>query len=228
MRLDDGSTLSSAVVVNAAGPWSGRLNDLAGVGAGFTVGTRPMRQEVHAVTAPPALASPSGRIVAVADMDLGVYLRGDTGGGLLVGGTEPACDPLPWIDDPDDADPVPTAAVFDAQVTRAARRLPDLAVPNRPRGVAGVYDVADDWTPIYDRTELPGYYVAIGTSGNQFKNAPLVGRFLRAIIEQVEGGLDHDDHPVRHVGEHTGVTVDLSAFSRRRPVNADATHSVLG
>ena len=28
-------------------------------------------------------------------------------------------------------------------------------------------DVSDDWIPIYDQSSLPGYYMAIGTSGNQ-------------------------------------------------------------
>ena len=31
----------------------------------------------------------------------------------------------------------------------------------------------EDWLPIYDRTYLDGLYVAIGTSGNQFKNAAI-------------------------------------------------------
>ncbi|MCX4835042.1 FAD-binding oxidoreductase [Streptomyces sp. NBC_01016] len=99
----------------------------------------------------------------ISDMDLGTYMRPETGGNLLIGGTEPECDPLEWIEDPDAANPNPTVERFESQVTRAARRFPDLTVPNRPQGVAGVYDVADDWTPIYDKTALPGFYVAIGT-----------------------------------------------------------------
>ena len=35
-----------------AGPWSGQVNRLAGAGGDFTVGVRPMRQEVHHVRAP--------------------------------------------------------------------------------------------------------------------------------------------------------------------------------
>ena len=112
----------------------------------------------------------------MADLDLGTYFRGTPSGDLLVGGAEPECDPLDWLDDPDDYHPSATRALYEAQVYRAARRLPDLGVPNRPRGIAAVYDVADDWIPIYDKTALAGYYVAIGTSGNQFKNAPLVGQ----------------------------------------------------
>ncbi|MYW90711.1 FAD-binding oxidoreductase [Amycolatopsis rubida] len=221
--LADGTRLACDVVVNAAGPWSGALNRLAGAGADFAVNVRPMRQEVAHVAAPEGYAGP-----AIADLDLGVYFRGEVGGGLLIGGTEPECDPFPWLDDPDDAVPHPTMAVFETQVTRAARRLPELAVPNRARGVAGVYDVADDWTPIYDRTGLPGFYVAIGTSGNQFKNAPVVGRFLTALIEQVENGADHDANPVQFRAPHTGAKIDLGAFSRRRSPNRGSSGTVMG
>jgi glycine/D-amino acid oxidase-like deaminating enzyme len=147
---------------------------------------------------------------------------------LLVGGAEPACDPLQWLENPDDAGSQPTSEVFAAQVTRAARRLPGLTIPNRPAGIVGVYDVADDWTPIYDRTAIDGCYVAIGTSGNQFKNAPAVGRLMARLIDAVERGADHDNDPVEFVGEHTGLRIDLSAFSRKRPVNDASTHTVLG
>ncbi|MYW05331.1 FAD-dependent oxidoreductase [Streptomyces sp. SID3343] len=226
--LDDGTRLGCASVVNAAGPWSSGLNELAGVGADFTVKVRPMRQEVGYVRAPAGYNPAGGAGVTVADLDLGTYIRGEVGGGLLVGGTEPACDPLEWIDDPDAANPNPTQAVFETQVTRAARRLTGLAVPNRARGVAGVYDVADDWTPIYDRTDLDGFYVAMGTSGNQFKNAPLVGQLMATLIERVESGVDHDAQPVRFTGRHTGLTIDLGEFSRRRAANTASSGTVFG
>lgn len=147
--------------------------------------------------APAGYPAPEDGGIAFADMDLGTYIRAEAGGRLLVGGTEPECDPMQWLDDPDQADPRPTREVFEAQVTRAAKRLPELGVPNRAIGVAGVYDVADDWTPIYDQTDLGGWFVAIGTSGNQFKNAPIVGQFLRAIIDRVENGVSHDEQPVQ-------------------------------
>ncbi|TCP47275.1 glycine/D-amino acid oxidase-like deaminating enzyme [Tamaricihabitans halophyticus] len=226
--LHDHTRINTDVVINAAGPWSGKLNVLAGVGADFTVNVRPMRQEVAHIAAPGGYSPTDGAGITIADMDLGTYLRGEVGGGILVGGTEPECDPLQWLDSPEEAHPHPTVDVFEAQVTRAARRLPELAVPHSPRGVVGVYDVADDWTPIYDRTERPGYYVAIGTSGNQFKNAPLIGQFMTAIVDEVENGKDHDTTPVQFHGDHTGATIDLSAFSRRRAVNTDSTGTVLG
>jgi sarcosine oxidase subunit beta len=182
-----------------------------------------MRQEVHHVAAPEGY---SGALVA--DLDLGTYFRGTPGGGLLVGGTEPECDPLQWLDDADDYDPNPTQAVYRAQLYRAARRLPELTVPEGARGIAGVYDVTDDWIPIYDRTALPGYYVAIGTSGNQFKNAPVAGRFLAELVTACENGHDHDADPVQVKLERTGFVVDLGHYSRRRQVNRDSSFSVMG
>jgi sarcosine oxidase, subunit beta len=228
VRLSDGEVVESSVVVNAAGPWSGRVNSLAGVGAEFTIGVRPLRQEVHHLDAPPGF-NPNGTYgPSIADTDLGTYMRAAAGDKILVGGTEPECDPLEWIEDPDESSPSVTASCFERQVMRAARRLSSLAVPVAPKGVAGVYDVSDDWIPIYDRTDLPGFYVAMGTSGNQFKNAPLVGRFLATLVESVEAGHDHDGEPLRYVGEHTGNVIDLGAFSRKRPFNVNSPRNVMG
>jgi sarcosine oxidase, subunit beta len=224
--LSDGTRIDTPIVVNAAGPWSTALNRLAGVGAEFTIKVQPMRQEVHQVAAPKGFGNGSG--MAISDMDLGVYSRPAPGDFVLIGSNEPECDPLEWIDDPDAANPRATAGRFRAQVTRAARRMPELQVPNAPTGVAGVYDVAEDWTPIYDRTDLDGYYVAMGTSGNQFKNAPLAGRFLAALVDGVESGHDHDADPVQYSCEHTGQLINLGSFSRKRKINADSTFTVSG
>ena len=137
---------------------------------------------------------------------------------MLLGGTEPECDDLQWLAAADDCSPYATSAMWEAQTTRVARRLPGVVVPGRPSGIAGVYDVTEDWTPIYDRTEREGYFVAIGTSGNQFKNAPLVGAFLAALVRGES----------TYTGVHTGLTIDLTAFSRLRPRNAASTGTVMG
>jgi sarcosine oxidase subunit beta len=223
--LASGERIDAPVVVNVTGPHSGHVNELAGVLGDFSVQTRPMRQEVHEVPAPDGhgVAQP-----VVMDLDLGTYSRGTPSGQLLVGGAEPACDPLQWLEDPDVFVPTVTKELYEAQVYRAARRMPELRVPNTPHGVTGVYDVADDWIPIYDRTALPGFYVAIGTSGNQFKNAPVVGRFLAEIIRSCEDGHDHDTDPVRVALPLTGQYADLGDYSRRRPVNPDSSFSVMG
>jgi sarcosine oxidase subunit beta len=223
--LKDGTTLETSVVVNAAGPHSSVVNRMAGV-ATTGIQTRALRQEVHVVPAPQGCSLDEGG-VAIADADLGTYLRPHLGGSFIIGGLEPECDPLVWIADPDVFDENPTPEVWEAQTTRAARRITTLGVPNRPSGIAALYDVSDDWLPVYDRTDLDGFYVAIGTSGNQFKNAPMVGLLMKDLIEACEEGRDHDTDPVVVNGPVTGLAIDLGQFSRRRTVHA-TTNSVLG
>ena len=224
VRLGICEVINADVVLNAAGPWSAAVNRMAGAGSDFTVTLAPMRQEVHHVPAPRGY----GNAPVIGDLDLGTYFRPDGAGGLLVGGTEPECDPLEWVDDPDEVGMAPTQAVFEAQVTRAARRLPDLGVPGSPSGIVGVYDVSSDWSPIYDKTDVPGFYLAAGTSGNQFKNAPVIGQVMRALIEAVEGGHDHDVDPVVFLGPRTGLPVNLGTFSRKRERNPDSSGTVMG
>jgi glycine/D-amino acid oxidase-like deaminating enzyme len=217
LALSDGTAVEAPQVLNAAGPWSGEVLALAGAGAEFRIRTRPLRQEVHAVAAAPGFNPPGGLGPAVADEDLGYYLRPEPSGSFIVGGTEPECDGLDWVEGPvDDVDMNRSPEKFTAQVTRAARRWPGLAIPPRPAGVVGVYDAADDWTAILDKTDLPGYFVGIGTSGNCFKHGPVFGEYLDALVRAAEGGVDHDVTPVTWTGPRTGLTVDLSFFSRLR------------
>jgi sarcosine oxidase, subunit beta len=226
VTLADGRRVDATTVVNAAGPHSSTINALAGVLGDFTVGTRPMRQEVNALPGPPELAGAIGPMVG--DADLGIYARFAPGGGVLVGSQEPDCDPLEWLADADDCDGLPTVAGFERQTLRLARRMPSVRVPNRPVGLAGVYDVTEDWIPIYDKTSLDGFFVAIGTSGNQFKNGPVIGSLMTALITSELAGNDHDATPVRWTAPRTGNVVDLSHYSRRRSPNPDSSNSVLG
>ena len=224
--LDGREQIDTPIVVNAAGPWSTKINKLADVGGDFTIDVAPMRQEVHHTPLPERLANLGAPIPVIADLDLGTYIRADSTHSLLVGGTEPDCDPLEWIDDPDAADPRPSMERFESQVYRGARRLPELSIPTRPRGIAGVYDAASDWTPIYDRTDKPGFYVAMGTSGNQFKNAPIIGDLMATVIGDAEAG--RETVPLTYVAPHTGHLIDLGAFSRKREINKDSSGTVMG
>jgi glycine/D-amino acid oxidase-like deaminating enzyme len=219
---DNADAVDCDVVVNAAGPWSSAVNALAGADADFAVTSRPLRQEVHRLPAPDNPLTSS-----LADPDLGVYLR-PTPGGFLVGGMEPECDPLEWLDRPEDAAPHVSQGTYEAQSLRAARRVPDLTVPTRPTGIVGVYDASSDWAPIYDRTALPGYYVAMGTSGNQFKNAPVVGQLMAALVSAVEGGHDHDRDPLVWTAPRTGQPLELATYSRLRRIDPDAPTTVMG
>ena len=82
--------------------------------------------------------------------------------------------------------------------------------------------------PIYDRTSLGGFYVAIGTSRNQFKNAPVVGRFMATLICACGNGHDHDADPVVVQGRFTRNAINLGHCSRLRQPYADSAFNVMG
>jgi sarcosine oxidase, subunit beta len=103
---------------------------------------------------------------------------------------------------------------------RAALRFPDLPMPRASdtQGLAACYDVTEDWAPIYDKSALPGYFMAIGTSGNQFKNAGVAGRLMADLIQCSLDGRDTDAQPLsfalqRIPGSHV---ISSATFSRRR------------
>ena len=152
----------------------------------------------------------------MADMDLGAYGRPQPGGSYIIGGVEADCDPLEWIDDPDAIDPNPDPMMFEALVYRTARRLPALEIPHRPQGLSSCYDVTEDWTPIYDRSAVDGFYLAVGTSGNQFKNGPIAGQMMAEVINAVEAGHDHDHYPIHIKCTYSGLDLNVGQFSRRR------------
>ena len=215
--LGDGEELSASVVVNAAGPWSVTLNTMAGVLDDFTSSTRAVEQEVISVPAPDGFGLDDGG-TGVHDSDFATYFRPHAGGTVIVGSFEPECDPLIFVDDADDVSSQVTPENWEVQSLRLARRLPGLRVPNSRSGIVSAYDVTDDWVPTYDRTNLDGYYVAIGTSGHQFKAAPFVGVMMAELVNAVEGGHDHDGDPLTVRGEWTGTDVHLAQFSRLRPI----------
>ncbi len=215
VTLADGTSIAAPVVVNVGGPHSSAINRLAGVTDDMRIGHRALRQEVFAVPAPAGARLEDGAPL-VADLDVGQYFRPQPGGTLIVGCTEPECDELHWVDDPDTNSEYPTVEIFETYMMRLARRVPDFGVPSQPTGVASMYDASDDWVPIYDRSSLHGYFMACATSGNQFKNAPLAGQFLREIIDASMSGHDHDADPIRFRGLRTDRDIDLGAFSRNR------------
>ena len=227
VTLANGTEIDAPVVVNVAGPHSFVINEMAGVADSMNIKTRALRHEVHHVPSPEGIDFEKEGML-VGDDDLGTYFRPEVGNHILVGSQDPDCDPQIWVEDPDEFERAITEDQWKAQVLRLARRIPSLGVPSEKKGVVDLYDVSDDWIPIYDKTDLPGFYVAIGTSGNQFKNCHIAAYCLTKLIEAVESGHDHDTDPVRVKMPHTGLELDMSVFSRNREINKDSSFSVLG
>jgi sarcosine oxidase subunit beta len=227
VTLADGLEVDAPIVVNVAGPHSFVINRMAGVEDTMNVKTRALRHEVHHVPAPPDFDFEANGY-HTSDGDTGIYFRPETGNNILIGSEDPECDPQVWVDNPDNFERGVTEKQWEAQVYRLARRMPSLRIPNERKGLVDLYDVSDDWIPIYDRSDLDGFYMAIGTSGNQFKNAPPVGHLMAELIDKVESGHDHDNEPVRVKARYTGIELDSGFYSRNREINPNSSFSVNG
>ena len=209
------SSFDCDVVVNASGPHSGIVNRMAGVT--LPLETRPLRREVHFLSNP-LFGQPGGAALpVVGDVDGGIYFRPETAGrDIVVGSTDPECDEKEFVADPDNFGDRITDVYRQRQCLRAMQRFPAVRL-GPPRGVASLYDVTvRDWYPIVDRTDLPGFYVCIGTSGSSFKTAPVLGRLTAELIECGEQGRDTDRDPLVFELPRIGVSVDTRFLSRRR------------
>jgi len=226
VELEDGTVIDAPVVVNASGPHSFIINRLAGVENGMKIKTRALRHEVVHLPTPSgvdyeSIGCPSS------DSDIGAYWRPEVGNHILSGSEDPECDPKEWIEDPDNFNRSLTDQA-QAQSYRLAQRIPDLRIPNRIQGVVDLYDVTDDWMPIYDKSDLPGFYLAVGTSGNQYKTAPVVGKMMAELIVQCENGKNHDKDPVVFRLKHLKRDINMQFYSRLREINKESSFSVLG
>lgn len=226
VRLADGSEIHAPVVVNVAGPGSASVNRMAGVTGDMTITTRPLRQEVAHVPSPPGFDFETlGTIVS--DGDIACYVRPEHGNHILIGSEDPECDPHQWVDSDHQFNRDFTDQ-WTTQAMRYAQRVPSLGIPNRARGVVDLYDASTDWIPIYDRASLGGFYMACGSSGNQFKNAAIAGKLMTALIGYCEAGNDHDAAPMAFDLPNTGGRIDAGFYSRKRAVNTQSSFSVLG
>jgi sarcosine oxidase subunit beta len=198
----------------------------AGMAHDMTIWTRALRQEVVHVPAPEGFDFERNGLI-VSDSDIACYCRPEHGNHILIGSEDPACDPHVWVEDDTDYDRDFTEQ-WTLQAQRYGQRVPSLGVPGRARGVVDLYDASTDWIPVYDRSSLPDFYMACGTSGNQFKNAPIAGKMMAALIDYRESGNDHDTHPLSFRLPFIGRDIDVGFYSRKRPINEESSFSVLG
>jgi sarcosine oxidase subunit beta len=227
VTLKSGEQIDSPIIVNVAGPHSFVINRMADVEKEMNIKTRALRHEVHHVPSPEGYDFEKDGF-HTSDGDNSIYFRPETGNTILIGSEDPLCDPKEWIADPDNYNQQVTESQWKAQVYRCARRIPQLKIPSRTSGVVDLYDVSDDWLPIYDKSALKGFYMAIGSSGNQFKNAPVAGHCMAELIDACEKGQEHDSDPVKVKSVYTGLELNMGFYSRNREINPNSSFSVNG
>ena len=70
--------------------------------------------------------------------------------------------------------------------------------------------------------------MAVGTSGNQFKNAPVAGAMMAELIIACESGRDHDLDPLPFRLEHLERTIDVGFYCAAARSTPRGSFPVLG
>ncbi len=159
-------SLHCGAVVNAAGPWLGKVSALAGV----NVPLQAVRRQMVTTTPIPGLASDFPFVI---DFGQSLYFHRE-GEGILTGMSNP--DQEPGFDQ--SIDPAWELLAMEA----AAARLPLLNTAGRMSGWAGLYEVTPDAHPIFGPTHITNYWLVGGFSGHGFMHGPISGRLMAEFV----------------------------------------------
>ena len=168
-------------VVDAAGPWAGKVAALAGVELPIV----PLRRQIVVTT--PLQGIPED-FPFVLDFSRSLYFHRE-GKGILTGQSNPH--ETPGFDQTIDH------AWTEQHLERAMWRFPLLERAGLLREWAGLYEVTPDAHPVIDGLHDPaGFYVVAGFSGHGFMHGPIAGLL---IAEMIADGRAHslDVHELR-------------------------------
>jgi sarcosine oxidase subunit beta len=179
---------SAPVVVNTAGAWAGRINQMAGLELPYDT----WRHDILFVKRPPDIGSSHP---AVIDFSREMYLRPEQGGLTLVG----LEDGNPLGESPDGDTDHAKPGFVERAIERICARIPAMEKGGLHSAHSGYDGITPDQHPMLGTAELEGFYLDCGFSGMGFKIAPAVGLCMSELI------LD---------GKTT--TVDISDFSPSR------------
>ena len=158
--------ISTSVVVNAAGPWAGRVGAMAGI----QVPVEPLRRQWFTTTPLPELPDDFPFVI---DFSKSLYFHPE-GDGLLTGMSNP--DEEVGFNQSVDPD-------WEMEHIQAAvERLPLLAEAGLASRLAGLYENTPDAHPIFGGTPVEGFYIVAGFSGHGFMHGPVAGKCMSEII----------------------------------------------
>ena len=164
----DRGTVSTRVVVNAAGPFAREI----GLMAGLKIPVLPYRRHIFISEQLPASKDdsfPASKIMVI-DFATTFYFHRE-GGAVLFGMSDP--------EEPSSYN-LSVSWEFLEQVTEAAaRRLPALADLGIAHAWAGLYEMTPDAMPIIGEASHPGgFFMINGFSGHGFQHSPATGRLV--------------------------------------------------
>jgi sarcosine oxidase subunit beta len=158
--------IETPLILNAAGPWSARIGEMAGV----HIPIQPIRRQMFTTTPLPGLAPDFPFVI---DFARSLYFHRE-GEGLLIGMSNP--------DQPPGFDQSVDEAFELVNLEAAVARMPRLEHAGRVSHWAGLYEVTPDAHPIYGRTPVDGFFVVAGFSGHGFMHGPISGKLMAELI----------------------------------------------
>jgi sarcosine oxidase, subunit beta len=166
-----GGPVDAGVVVNAAGPWAGRLASTVGV----DLPLEPIPR--HVLVTGPFPGAPERRTLVI-DAETTFYFHRE-GAGVLMG-MGGAAEVASFDTTPDEA------FIAEELLPTAVRIFPPVEEAAIEHTWVGLYEMTPDRHPIIGQAPgVAGFYLANGFSGHGFQHAPVVGKLLAELI--VEG-----------------------------------------
>ncbi len=154
--------IQTRMVLNAAGPWSGLIGDMAGVPLPIV----PLRRQMF--TTNPLREVPED-FPFVIDFAKSLYFHRE-GEGLLIGMSNQ--EEKPGYDQNVDEE-------FElVNLEAAIERMPLVEKASRASHWAGLYEVTPDAHPIYGGSDVKGFYICTGFSGHGFMHGPVSGKLM--------------------------------------------------
>lgn len=175
---------SAPVVVNAAGAWAGKLNQLAGLDLPYDT----WRHDTMFVKRPAEIGPTHPTVI---DFPRELYFRPE-GGELTLVGLE---DGNPMGESPDCDTEHAKAGFVERAIERICERVPVMEKGALHSAHGGYDGITPDQNPMLGPAGPDGFYLDCGFSGTGFKTAPAVGLCMAELI--VDGAAK---------------TVDISSF----------------
>jgi sarcosine oxidase, subunit beta len=158
--------IQTRLVLNAAGPWSGQIGQMAGV----HIPVMPLRRQMLTTN---SLEEIPEDFPFVIDFAQSLYFHRE-GAGLLIGMSNQ--NEKPGYDQSVDEE-------FEfVNLEAAMKRMPLLERASRASHWAGLYEVTPDAHPIFGGSHVRGFTICTGFSGHGFMHGPIAGKLMAEYI----------------------------------------------
>ena len=158
--------IQTRMILNAAGPWSGQISEMAGV----RIPLLPIRRQMFTTTQLPEIPEDFPFVI---DFAQSLYFHRE-GNGLLIGMSNQ--NEKPDFDQSVDEE-------FELiNLEAAIGRMPLVEKAGRAAHWAGLYEVTPDAHPIFGATPVEGFYLVTGFSGHGFMHWPVAGKLTAEYI----------------------------------------------